>query len=65
MRRIARRRSLIGGADRVAVTDINGVYEMAFMPGFNDQLYNFAAVAPGYSRSPRFGGGIVPPPTGL
>jgi hypothetical protein len=44
--------------DRVAVADINGIWKMAFMPGFNDRLYSFTAIAPGYNRGPGFGGGF-------
>lgn len=46
--------------DRVAMTDANGAYEMAFMPGLNSNLYTFTAVAPGYKRGPGYGGGGFP-----
>ncbi len=49
-------RALHQWRDRVAVTDVDGRYEMAFMPGFGDQLSSFSAMAPGYDRAGCGGG---------
>jgi protocatechuate 3,4-dioxygenase beta subunit len=38
--------------DRMVVTDAQGRFEIPFRPGWNDELYAFTALAPGYDRSP-------------
>ncbi len=38
--------------DRMVVTDAQGGFEIAFRPGWNNELYVFTAMAPGYDRSP-------------
>jgi hypothetical protein len=42
--------------DRVAVTNAEGVWEMAFMPGFNGRLDSFTAMAPECNRGQGYGG---------
>ena len=37
--------------DRVAVTDADGFYDVAFRPGFRTALWKFTALEPGYRRA--------------
>jgi hypothetical protein len=43
--------------DRTVVADAQGSFEILFRPGWNNELYTFIAMAPGYDRSPPCPGG--------
>lgn len=53
-------RGLYEWHDRVAATDAEGNFTVAFMPGFNDRLYSFTAMVPGYERANESGGTLLP-----